>query len=100
MAQLEVGEVASADWKLAVQPVPVFMLVRAHPFVRLSYESVFETMQHDIPVGLAWVPVTQSGRLQEANFTLDRKLWHIGKSSSCYHEHGCGHLVNSKRPNT
>ena len=34
-------------------------------------------------------------RLEEVKFTLDRKLWHIGKTSSCYHEHGCGHLVNS-----
>ena len=34
-------------------------------------------------------------RLQEAKFILDRKLWHVGKTSSCYHEAGCGHLANS-----
>ena len=34
-------------------------------------------------------------RLQEAKFTLDRKIWNIGKTSVCYHQPGCGHLVNS-----
>ena len=34
-------------------------------------------------------------RLEEAKFTLDRKVWYVGRTSSCFHEQGCGHLVNS-----
>ena len=35
------------------------------------------------------------GRLEEAKFTLDRKVWYVGRTSSCFHVQGCGHLVNS-----
>ena len=35
------------------------------------------------------------GRLQETKFTLDRKIWNVGKTSTCFHQPGCGHLANS-----
>ena len=38
-------------------PVPVLVLVRAHPLVRLSYESVCDAMRHDVPVLIARVGV-------------------------------------------
>ena len=72
MAEFEVREIVSASRKRAVQPVPILMLARTHPLFRLCDKGVRDSMRHDIPFHLAWLPVTQSVllRMDEMDITL------------------------------
>ena len=59
MTELELRKETPTMRKTAVQPVPIFMFVGAHPFIRLCNKRVSEAIRDHISVCGTGVPVAQ-----------------------------------------